>query len=119
MSTSCLAHIRNASARTIDPVKCVDCVVGVFEDLTDAERAALEVILELRVDATGVVHEAIPIEMEEQPGERVALVACVPVGARREARSIIWRHHGRQVPFDWLATQQDAAMPESVPLAPG
>lgn len=94
----------------------MDVVVGTFLTTADARAAAAAIASTLRVDEDLLSLERVRIRGDERGRKRVVLVASVAARERRRARDIIWQHQGRQVPFDWLSSQQDKTFP-AVPTA--
>ena len=94
----------------------IDVVVGTFPTTSEARAAAVEIASVLHLDGDLLSTERVRIPGDERGAKRVVLVAWVPTEGRERARDLIWRHHGRQAPLDWLAGRQDRVLPETFPV---
>ena len=97
----------------------IDVVVGTFPTTPEARAAAAEIASVLQLDGDLLSTERVRIAGDPRGVRRVVLVAWVPIKVREQARDLIWRHHGRQVPFDWLAGRQERVSPETFPVGTG
>ena len=93
----------------------IDVVVGTFPDCSNARAAADQIASSLQLDPDRLSTERLRVVGDTRAGKRVVLVAWVPVEERRRTRELIWQHHGRQVPLDWLSGRQDLVAPETFP----
>lgn len=93
----------------------IDVVAGTFSSCSEAQAAAADIASLLNLDTDLVWTERLRVQGDRRGMKRVVLMAWVPVEVRTRARELIWRHDGRQVPFDWLSGRQDLVAPETFP----
>jgi hypothetical protein len=93
----------------------IDVIVGTFPSCSMARAAAEDIASVLHLDSDLISTERVRVPGDRRGRTRVVLVAWVPVDERKRTRELIWRHHGRQVPFDWLSGRQERISPETFP----
>jgi hypothetical protein len=93
----------------------IDVVVGTFPSCSMARAAAEHIASLLHLDSDLLWTERVRVPGDRRGKKRVVLVAWVPVEERTRTRELIWRHHGRQVPLDWLSGRQEQVSPETFP----
>ena len=84
----------------------MDIVAATFPEPAEAASAASALTSELHIDPDLVTVSpvrATPPDPVPAATARVVLVAWIGERDRAIARDVLGRHHGRHVPFDWLA----------------
>jgi hypothetical protein len=91
----------------------IDVIVGTFPSSSMARAAAERITSLLHLDGDLLWTERVHVPGDRRGTTRAVLVAWVPVEERTRARDLIWRHHGRQAPLDWLSGRQEQVSPET------
>jgi hypothetical protein len=92
----------------------MEVIAANFSTDETAAAAARELTSELSLDEDMVEIEHLAPAARRHAGEPL-VVAWVDEDSREEARSVIERHHGRHVPFDWVEALQEEVVADTVP----
>lgn len=93
----------------------MEIVAANFSDEEAAKEAALELTLKLGLDPDLVSISRLGSRAGVHAGQPV-LVAWVREADRTRARTVVERHAGRHIPFDWVQGLDEDVAPETFPV---